>query len=221
LPENQTALSSARERLDSVGAHALSDAELLTIILAPYSGPRHIHEAVRHLTAAPLPDAARASIDELLQQPGVGPAGASALLAAIELGRRAATPMPKRGDPILSPEKVFDLMRRLGQIDHEEFHVVLTDCRGRLIRTVRIATGDLVQVAVSPAQVFREALRAAAFGIIFVHGHPSGDVTPSSQDLELTDRLKEAAKLLGVKAHDHVIVAQSGHYSFVEARTWC
>jgi DNA repair protein RadC len=218
LPEaQQTALASARERLDSVGASALSDAELLTILLAPYTGSSRIGSAVDRLAASSLSEIARASLDELVSHHDLGPAGAAALRSAFELGRRGANPLPRRGDPILSPQRVFELMRHLTLLDHEEFHVVLSDARGRLMKTALIATGSLTCVAVSPADVFREVLRASAVGVIFTHCHPSGDPSPSQDDLEITHRLAGAAKILNVKAHDHVVVAAGGYYSFAEA----
>ena len=220
MPDTQTPLSSARERLDSVGSPALSDAELLTIILAPYAGPARIKEAVLRLAANPLPEIARASVDELVHHHNMGPAGAAALRAAFELGRRGANPIPRRGDLILSPQRVFELMRPLTLLDHEEFHVVLADARGRLIKTVLIATGSLTAVVVPPADVFREALRAAAAGVIFTHCHPSGNPSPSEDDRSITTRLRDASKILGITAHDHVIVSTNGYYSFAEADCW-
>ncbi len=162
-----------------------------------------------------------ASPDELQQQPGIGPARAAAIAAAFELGRRGGWSPPKRGERILDPARVFELMRPLAHAEREEFHTVLLDVRGRLIKTVKIAEGSLTQCPVSPRDALREPVRIGAHGVVFVHNHPSsGDPSPSADDADLTDRLRAAADLVGVLARDHVIVAASGYYSFVEAGRW-
>lgn len=122
---------------------------------------------------------------------------------------------------MLEPARVWELLRDVAHAPREEFHVVLLDVRGRLIKTARIAEGSLTQCPVSPRDVFREALRAAAHSVVFVHNHPSsGDPSPSADDFQLTERLRAASELVGVLARDHVVVAANGYYSFVEAGRW-
>ncbi len=111
-------------------------------------------------------------------------------------------------------------MRAIGHAPVEEFHVVMLDVRGRLLRTERVAQGSVSQCPVSPRDVFRAAVREGAHGVVFVHNHPSGDPSPSAEDLDLTDRLRAGADIVGVAARDHVIVAAGGYYSFVEAGRW-
>lgn len=201
---------------------ALADAELLTILLAPTAGMNSTREAARRLLdELPLPAMAWASPDELRMHPGIGPARAAAIAAAFELGRRGSWSPPKRGERVLDPGRVHELMRPLAHAEREEFHTVLLDVRGRLIKTVRIAEGSLTQCPVSPRDVLREPVRIGAHGVVFVHNHPSsGDPSPSAEDADLTERLRAAADLVGVLARDHVIVAGSGYYSFVEAGRW-
>jgi DNA repair protein RadC len=210
------------ERMQLVGLRALSDAELLAILLGPTAGMSSIRDAAqRLLDALPLSQIAWAPPEELQQQPGIGPARAAAIAAAFELGRRGGWSPPKRGERILDPARVFELMRPLAHAEREEFHTVLLDVRGRLIKTVKIAEGSLAQCPVSPRDALREPVRVGAHGVVFVHNHPSsGDPSPSADDAELTDRLRAAADLVGVLARDHVIVAASGYYSFVEAGRW-
>ncbi|HET7753077.1 MAG TPA: JAB domain-containing protein, partial [Anaeromyxobacteraceae bacterium] len=143
-----------------------------------------------------------------------------ALAAAFELGRRGAWEPPRRGERCLDPGRVFELMRHVALSDRETFHVVLLDVRGRLLRTTQIAEGSLTQCPVSPRDALRPAIREGAHGIVWVHNHPSGDPSPSAEDVDLTERLRAAAELVGVVARDHVIVAGSGYYSFVEAGRW-
>ncbi|ABS28113.1 DNA repair protein RadC [Anaeromyxobacter sp. Fw109-5] len=210
------------ERMQQVGLRALSDAELLAILLGPTAGVRSIRDAAqRLLDALPLSQIAWAPPEELQQQPGIGPARAAAIAAAFELGRRGGWSPPKRGERILDPARVFELMRPLAHAEREEFHTVLLDVRGRLIKTVKIAEGSLTQCPVSPRDALREPVRSGAHGVVFVHNHPSGgDPSPSADDADLTERLRAAAELVGVLARDHVIVAAGGYYSFVEAGRW-
>lgn len=210
-----------RERLHSEGARALSDAELVALVLGTGSGRLSARAAALSLVEAlPLPELAWAPPGALAACPGIGPARAAALAAAFELGRRGAWSPPRRGERCLSPERVHELMRHAARSERECFHVVLLDVRGRLIRAERVAEGSLSQCPVSPRDALRPAVREGAHGVVFVHNHPSGDPAPSAEDHDLTERLRSAAELVGVMARDHVIVATGGYYSFVEAGRW-
>jgi len=210
------------DRLEQLGVRVLSDAELFTLLLAPTAGMNSTRAAAERLVEAfPLSQIAWASSDELKRQPGIGPARAAAIAAAFELGRRGAWAPPRRGERVLDPARVYELMRHLGHAEREEFHTVLLDVRGRLIKTVKIAEGSLTQCPVPPRDALREPVRIGAHGVVFVHNHPSsGDPTPSPDDVDLTDRLRAAADVVGVLARDHVIIGASGYYSFVEAGRW-
>ena len=202
------AKNEVRERLLMGGPGALSDADLLALCGA---------ETVSGVSVRQL---AWVSVGEL-RRLGLGEGRAVALAAAFELGRRGAWAPPRRGERCLDPQSVYELMRPLAHAPVEEFHVVLLDVRGRLLRSERIAQGSLTQCPVNPRDVFRTAVREAAHGVVFVHNHPSGDPSPSSpEDADLTERLRAGAELVGVLARDHVIVAASGYYSFVEAGRW-
>ena len=202
------AKNEVRERLLMGGPGALSDADLLALCGA---------ETVSGVSVRQL---AWVSVGEL-RRLGLGEGRAVALAAAFELGRRGAWAPPHRGERCLDPQSVYELMRPLAHAPVEEFHVVLLDVRGRLLRSERIAQGSLAQCPVNPRDVFRTAVREAAHGVVFVHNHPSGDPSPSSpEDIDLTERLRAGAELVGVLARDHVIVAASGYYSFVEAGRW-
>jgi len=206
--ENAMAKNEVRERLLMGGPGALSDADLLTVCGA---------EVVARVSVRQL---AWVSVAEL-RRLGLAEARAVALAAAFELGRRGAWAPPRRGERCLDPQSVYELMRPVAHAPVEEFHVVMLDVRGRLLRTERIAQGSLTQCPVNPRDVFRTVVREAAHGVVFVHNHPSsGDPSPSADDAALTERLRAAADLVGVLARDHVIVAASGYYSFVEARRW-
>ncbi len=210
------------ERLQQFGVRVLSDSELLTILLSPTAGMNSTRDAAqRLLEALPLAQIAWAPAEELRQQSGIGPARAAAIAAAFELGRRGAWSPPKRGDRVLDPGRVYELLRHVAHAEREEFHTVLLDVRGRLIKTVRIAEGSLTQCPVPPRDVLREPVRIGAHGVVFVHNHPSsGDPTPSAEDADLTERLRAAAELVGIMARDHVIIGATGYFSFVEAGRW-
>jgi DNA repair protein RadC len=210
-----------RERLLAAGPRALSDADLVALLLGTGTGRLSARAAaLALLEAVPLAELAWAPPDAIAAFPGLGPARAAALAAAFELGRRGAWAPPQRGERCLDPRRVFELMRHAAHAEREGFHVVLLDVRGRLLRTVQIAEGSLSQCPVSPRDALRPAVREGAHGIVFCHNHPSGDPTPSADDADLTERLRAAAELVGVLARDHVIVAAGGYFSFVEAGRW-
>jgi DNA repair protein RadC len=220
-PARRRAASACRERLDQLGVRVLSDAELLTLLLSPTAGMNSTRDAaLRLLDALPISEIAWAPAEELQQQPGIGRARAAAIAAAFELGRRGAWSPPRRGERVLDPARVHELMRPLAHAEREEFHTILLDVRGRLIKTVKVAEGSLTQCPVSPRDALREPVRIGAHGLVFVHNHPSGDPTASAEDGDLTDRLRAAAELVGIVARDHVIVATGGYFSFVEAGRW-
>lgn len=210
-----------RERLLALGPAALSDAELVALVLGTGSAQLSARAAALHLVErSSLRELAWTPPGALAGKPGVGPARAAALAAAFELGRRGAWEPPRRGERCLDPGRVFELMRHAALTDRETFHVVLLDVRGRLLRTAQIAEGSLTQCPVSPRDALRPAVREGAHGVVWVHNHPSGDPSPSAEDVDLTERLRAAAELVGVVARDHVIVAGAGYYSFVEAGRW-
>ena len=210
-----------RERLLASGPGGLSDAELVALVLGTGSARLSARAAALALVeGASIPELAWSSPEELSGRPGLGPARAAALAAAFELGRRGAWSPPRRGERVLEPARVAELMRPLAHGDRECFHVVMLDVRGRLIRAERVAEGSLTQCPVSPRDALRPAVREGAHGVVFVHNHPSGDPSPSAEDSDLTERLRAAAELVGVLARDHVIVASGGYFSFVEAGRW-
>jgi DNA repair protein RadC len=210
-----------RERLLAAGPRALSDAELLALLLGPGTGRLTARAAaLALLEAVPMAELAWAAPDAIAAWPGVGQARAAVVAAAFELGRRGAWAPPQRGERCLDPRRVFELMRHAAHAEREGFHVVLLDVRGRLLRSVQVAEGSLSQCPVSPRDALRPAVREGAHGVVFCHNHPSGDPSPSPDDVDLTERLRAAAELVGVLARDHVIVAAGGYFSFVEAGRW-
>jgi DNA repair protein RadC len=216
-----SALDMPRERLFAAGPRSLSVADLVALIVGTGTGSVSARAAAMALVeAVPLPELAWAPPDVIATFRGIGPARAAAIAAAFELGRRGAWSPPQRGQRCLDPGTVHELMRHAAHAERETFHVVLLDVRGRLLRAMQVAEGSLSQCPVSPRDALRPAVREGAHGIVFCHNHPSGDPSPSQDDVDLTERLRVAAELVGILARDHVIVASGGYYSFVEAGRW-
>lgn len=204
-----------RERLLAAGAVGLGEVELLALVLGT-AGPKPASRAAEALLArhGPLPELARVSPQELSRQ--LGPARAARLSAALELGRRAQGPRD-RSLRLSTPSEVYEYARpRLAHLTREVFHVLLLDTRHRLVADRRVAEGGLASCAISPRDVFEAPIREAAPALIFLHNHPSGDPTPSRDDVELTRRLGDAARLLGISLLDHVVVADGGYSSLAE-----
>jgi len=202
-----------RERLAACQPSDLADVELLALILdtgtARCGVARVAEELLRRFED--LRGLSRASLPELQRSPGIGPAKASRLQAALELGRRSVVrPIPP-GRSIRTSRQVFDAYRsRLGHLDREHMLALLLDTKHRVLKEVCISVGCLDSTLVHPREVFRPAVAESAAAVILVHNHPSGDPTPSAEDLAVTRRLSATADLLGIDLLDHVIVARQG-----------
>jgi DNA repair protein RadC len=209
-----------RERLRLLGVRALSDAELLALLLRTGGAGASALSVARDLLDrfGGLRRLAQAAPRELSGARCVGPAKSASLLAALEIGRRAAEQRLSVGQPIQRPEDVHrHFYLRLREARQECFTALLLDGRHRLIGEELVSRGTLTASLVHPREVFRRALREAAAALVLVHNHPSGDPSPSPEDREVTERLVRAGELLGVRVVDHVIVAERGYHSFREA----
>jgi DNA repair protein RadC len=200
-----------RERLWSLGAGALTTAELLALLLGTGGEGRGVLEVAAGLLESndgSLRRLAQRPRAELLQTVGVGPTKAARLLAAIELGSRVAREERPPVQRIREPEDVVRLFQpRLRDLQVEEFHLLALDSQSQVLREVLVTRGLLNSSLVHPREVFRAAIAEAAAGIIVVHNHPSGDPTPSPEDRTVTRQLAEAGRLLDLPLYDHVIIA--------------
>jgi DNA repair protein RadC len=209
-----------RERMDALGPEALSDAELLALLLRTGARGVDVVAVAARLLAVHggLPGLARVGTRDLARSAGVGPAKSATLCAAVELGRRLAGRRLDPGAALRSPADVFHHFHpRLRHATQERFFVVLLDGRHRVMRHELVSQGTLTASLVHPREVFRPALREAAAALVLVHNHPSGDPTPSREDREVTERLVRAGEILGVPVVDHVVVAERGYSSLREA----
>lgn len=202
-----------RERLSRLGPEFLSEQELLACLLGRGIAGESVLVSVRRLLAAfgSLQGLAEASVEQLAAVHGIGPAKAAQLKAAVELSRRLSRPAGGEHPALESVEAAAALLRPYFAGKQKE-HVValLLDARRRLIRLSPVAVGSLSASLVHPRELFKEAIAASAAAVIVAHNHPSGDPQPSEHDVELTQRLVEAGRLLGIEVLDHLIVGRDG-----------
>ncbi len=218
-PAGRVVVDRPRERLGLHGVGALSESELVALLLRTGTRKLAATRLAHHLLgeAGGLAALAEMPFDALCATPGVGPAKAASLLAAAEVGRRLASRRLQPGDAIRNPSDVhrhFHL--RLRGARREHFMVLLLDGRHRVMSESQVSQGTLTASLVHPREVFRAAVRAAAAAIVLVHNHPSGDPSPSREDRDVTARLVAAGELIGIQVVDHVVVADAGYYSFQE-----
>jgi DNA repair protein RadC len=209
-----------REKLDRFGPGALGDNELVAVLVGhgtPTAGALDIANRLLASTAG-VHGLVRMATEELARVEGVGPTVAARILAALELGRRTmCRPAPERPQ-LLSARAMGDLLvPEYGAYPVERFGVVLLDIRLRLIRTRLLTVGARDATVVRPRDVFRAAALAGAAAVVAFHNHPSGDVTPSSDDVALTTRLVRAGELIGIDVVDHLILADTHYCSLREA----
>ncbi len=193
-----------QQRLRQAGAGALSSAELLEIITGAQTT-----EVGRALLARfdGLDALHRATLIELASVAGVGPAGAARIKAALELGRRQAGQTPAERPLIKSPADAANLlMGEMAGLEQEQMRVILLDTRARVINIVTVYIGNINSIVIRCGDLFREAIRSNSASIIVAHSHPSGDPTPSPEDVKVTEQLVEAGTLLDIQLLDHLVI---------------
>ena len=220
-----------RERLEALGPRALAPRELLAILIetgTPATAGRPARSALdlagellAHFARGGVPSLRRimtASVAQICAVPGLGPAKATKILAALDLGRRAAEEAREEHDRFRTPRDVYERMRfTLRDLPHEEFHVLLLNTQNQILRDLQVTRGTLDASLVHPREVFRAAISEAAAALILVHNHPSGDPSPSAEDRAVTRQLRAAGSLIGIEVLDHVIVGEGRYVSFVES----
>ncbi len=203
----------------SVGAKAVSTAELLAIIMRTGVGGENVLRLAERLLAkfTDLPGIARASVAELQTVKGIGPAKAAEIQAMFQIARRFSDQRLQPGQTYRSSTDAFyHFHERLCDYRKEVFLALLLDTKNRLIREVQISEGSLNASIVHPREVFSPALKESAAAVLFVHNHPSGDPTPSREDIEITSRLKQAGELLGIRVLDHIIIGNGAYISLAD-----
>lgn len=207
-----------RERLLRGGPAGLSDGELLSVILRTGLPGRRVRVLARELLRelGGLEGLALASCSSL-ERHGLGPVRVATLLAAVEIGRRLARAVVPQRDPMSHPGAVASYLRlRYCRGEQEVMGALYVDARNRLLGESEIFSGTLSRAAVEPRAILKQALLRDAAGIILFHTHPSGDPTPSAEDLSFTRRMREAAEIVGVRLVDHLILGNGGRWTSLE-----
>jgi DNA repair protein RadC len=209
-----------REKLLSKGKLALSDAELIAILLG--SGNREesaVDLAKRILNSAGnnLIELSKMRVADLMKFKGIGEAKAISIVAATELGRRRRAEEVLQKKRISSSKDVFEVLQAdLADSQYEEFWLLLLNRANRIIRKVKISDGGISDTVADPKRIFREALDSMCSGIILCHNHPSGNIKPSTADRELTKKIVQGAKYFDISVLDHVIIGDEQFYSFAD-----
>lgn len=212
-----------RERMLMLGAKNLSDAELLAIListgqtkgkLSAVGLAQHILQELGKYKRAPLDVLREVKPQELMKIPGIGPAKATTIVAAVELGKRTFKFIPNQRIAIDSPTAAaaalsHDLMWQ----NQERFAVLMLDVKNRLIATNIITIGTATETLIHPREIFREIIRQGATKLIIAHNHPSGSLEPSEEDLYLTEQLLQGAQYLDIPLLDHLILGNGNHHS--------
>ncbi|MGI6412950.1 MAG: RadC family protein [Syntrophomonadaceae bacterium] len=211
MPENMR----PREKLMLGGESSLSEAELLAIVIGIGSPELNAVELANYLLIkySGLRNLKEATLEELMQEKGIGRAKAVRIKAAIEIGRRIAMDI-KRTQFIQSPDDVSNLvMDEMRYYDREHFRVIYLNRKGGIITMEDVSVGGLHSSLVHPREVFKTAIKKSAASLILVHNHPSGDPSPSKEDIDITKRLIEAGNIIGIEVIDHIIIGEKKYVS--------
>jgi len=208
-----------RERLLRHGAHTLSEAQLIAIILRTGGGGRSALDLARDMisTFGDLEKIENASPGEFAPFKGIGKAKVAQLKAAFELGRRLIDKPSEKGPVFSSGRDVYShYYRRFKNLKKELFWCAMLDAKNRVVRESKISEGTLTHSLIHPREAFRDAIKESAVSVIFVHNHPSGDPSPSHEDMVITERLSSAGEIVGIKVLDHVIIGDESYTSMRE-----
>lgn len=210
-----------REKLFLKGKSVLSDAELIAIVIGSGVGKetavdlskRLLHECANN----DLSKLARLNVSDFTKIKGIGKAKAISIIAALELGRRRRDNKPRDKIVVQSSSDAYEIARTvLGDLSHEEFYIIHLNRANQLIGTYQLSKGGITGTVADCRLIFKSALDNMATGIILCHNHPSGNLKPSKEDINLTKRVFEAGKILEIPVLDHIIISDDGYYSFAD-----
>jgi DNA repair protein RadC len=209
-----------REKLTLKGKSSLSDAELIAILLGTGAAKLSAVDLAKNLLQRvnnDLNELARLSVKDLTKIKGIGEAKAIAIISALELGRRRKDSQAEERPKIVGSADVYDLLKAdLLDIPHEAFWIVLLNRANRVIKKHQVSQGGVAGTVADPKIIFKVAVEELASGIILAHNHPSGNLTASQADIDLTKKLKESGKLLDIQVLDHLIIAGKKYFSFAD-----
>ncbi|MFH6768066.1 DNA repair protein RadC [Gaetbulibacter aquiaggeris] len=209
-----------REKLLNKGKAALSDAELVAILIGSGNREESAVDLSKRILAGVennLSDLGKLSIKQLMHFKGIGEAKAITIMAALELGRRRRSEDALEKKKIISSASAFELMQPIiGDLHHEEFWIIYLNNSNKVIQKNQLSKGGITGTLVDVRLVLKNALEVGATGIILAHNHPSGNLQPSEADKQLTHKLKLASESLDIKVLDHVIVTEKAYFSFAD-----
>lgn len=209
-----------REKLTLKGKAALSDAELIAILLGTGTAKLSAVDLAKNILQAvsnDLNELARLSVKDLIKIKGIGEAKAITIISALELGRRRKDFQAEERPRVMGSADAYDLLKAdLLDIPHEAFWVVLLNRANRVIKKHQVSQGGVAGTVADPKIIFKVAIEELASGIILAHNHPSGNLSASQADIDLTKKLKESGKLLDIQVLDHIIVGDKSYFSFAD-----
>ncbi|MGB3184107.1 MAG: DNA repair protein RadC [Cyclobacteriaceae bacterium] len=209
-----------REKLLLKGKEALSNAELLTILIGTGSAGQSaldLSKKILHASANSLEDLGQLTVRDFMEFKGIGEAKAITIIAALELGRRRRSGKPGSRPRIRCSRDAYDLVwPLLADQPQEQFWIIMLNRAGYVIKKSLISRGGVDQTSVDPRVIFKEALHHLCSSLILVHNHPSGNINPSNEDVAITRKLAQAGKLLNIKVSDHIIFCNHRYYSFMD-----
>jgi DNA repair protein RadC len=209
-----------REKLRDKGKAALSDAELVAILIGSGSRNESAVSLCKRILASVdnnLSELGKLSIKQLVQFKGIGEAKAITIAAALELGRRRRGEEALEKQKIVSSRSVFELMQPIiGELPHEEFWIIYLNNSNKVLQKQQLSKGGITGTLVDVRLVMKTALDLVATGLILTHNHPSGTLKPSGADKQLTNKLVAAAKSLDIKVLDHLIITEKAYFSFAD-----
>lgn len=209
-----------REKLYSQGVEALSNAELLAIIIRTGSREDTAIDLARRILSLDnrgIAHLADVTLEELMEVKGIGHSKACQIMAAIEIGKRLNKRGPQDKVKVTSPSVLVDLlMDEMRYLNKEFFKIAILDTKNQVLCIENISIGTLNASIVHPRDVFKISIKRNANSIILIHNHPSGDTTPSAEDISITNRLIDAGNLIGIKVLDHIIIGDNKYLSFKE-----
>ncbi|MBX2962069.1 MAG: DNA repair protein RadC [Cyclobacteriaceae bacterium] len=209
-----------REKLLLKGTAALSDTELIAILLGTGTASMSAVDVAKNILKSVdnnLDSLAKLTVKDLMKIKGIGEAKAITIVSALELGRRRKETTTQERPKIATSQDAYELfLGDLIDIPHEEFWILLLNRANRVIKKQQISLGGVHGTVADPKIIFKTALEELASGIIVAHNHPSGNLSPSQQDIDLTKKLKEAGNLMEIKLLDHLIIAGKKYYSFAD-----
>ncbi|NJB37235.1 RadC family protein [Croceivirga sp. JEA036] len=209
-----------REKLVAKGRTALSDAELIAILIGSGSREESAVELSKRILAVAdnnLNELGKLSIKQLMQFKGIGEAKAVSIAAALEIGRRRRGEAAAKITKITCSKDVFELLQPLlGDLPHEEFWIVYLNNSNKVLFKEQLSKGGITGTLVDVRLVMKNALEQGAVGLILAHNHPSGTLKASTADKQITQKLKSAAEVLDIKVLDHLIITQTAYFSFAD-----